>query len=148
MQEKLIKRNPCIGVCSTTYGDDICKGCKRFRHEVSSWTKYSDEEKNIVNRRLEKFKALILNDKFSIVDQQKFELSLKEKGIRYNKELDPICWIIDLLRTKTLTEIILSEFGLELKSAYQNYSITQISDLVHKEFLDFSEAHYDRYIEL
>ena len=148
MQEKLIKRNPCIGVCSTTYGDDICKGCKRFRHEVSSWTKYSDVEKNIVNRRLEKFKALILNDKFSIVDQQKFELRLKEKGIRYNKELDPICWIIDLLRTKTLTEIILSEFGLELKSAYQNYSITQISDLVHKEFLDFSEAHYDRYIEL
>tara|TARA_A100000164_G_scaffold175855_1_gene156180 strand:- start:1256 stop:1702 length:447 start_codon:yes stop_codon:yes gene_type:complete len=148
MEEKLIKRNPCVGVCSTTYGDDICKGCKRFRHEVSSWTKYSDVEKNIVNRRLEKFKALILNDKFSIVDQQKFELSLKEKGIRYNKELDPICWIIDLLRTKTLTEIILSEFGLELKSAYQNYSITQISDLVHKEFLDFSEAHYDRYIEL
>ena len=95
-----------------------------------------------------KFKALILNDKFSIVDQQKFELSLKEKGIRHNKELDPICWIIDLLRTKTLTEIILSEFGLELKSAYQNYSITQISDLVNKEFLDFSEAHYDRYIEL
>ena len=77
MEEKLIKRNPCIGVCSTTYGDDICKGCKRFRHEVSSWTKYSDVEKNIVNRRLEKFKALILNDKFSIVDQQKFELSLK-----------------------------------------------------------------------
>ena len=38
MEEKLIKRNPCIGVCSTTYGDDICKGCKRFRHEVSSWT--------------------------------------------------------------------------------------------------------------
>ena len=148
MEEKLIKRNPCVGVCSTTYGDDICKGCKRFRHEVSSWTKYSDVEKNIVNRRLEKFKALILNDKFSIVDQQKFELSLKEKGIRYNKELDPICWIIDLLRTKTLTETILSEFGLELKSAYQNYSITQISDLVHKEFLDFSEAHYDRYIEL
>ena len=121
MEEKLIKRNPCIGVCSTTYGDDICKGCKRFRHEVSSWTKYSDVEKNIVNRRLEKFKALILNDKFSIVDQQKFELSLKEKGIRHNKEFDPICWIIDLLRTKTLTEIILSEFCLELKIAYQNY---------------------------
>ena len=105
-------------------------------------------EKNIVNRRLEKFKALILNDKFSIVDQQKFELSLKEKGIRHNTELDPICWIIDLLRTKTPTEIVLSEFGLELKSTYQNYSITQISDLVNKEFLDFSEAHYDRYIEL
>ena len=34
MAEKLIKRTPCIGVCSTTYGDDICRGCRRFRHEI------------------------------------------------------------------------------------------------------------------
>ena len=59
-----------------------------------------------------------------------------------------MCWIIDLLRAETITEIILTEFGIKLKDAYQNYSIPQIRDLVNKEFLDFSEAHYDRYIEL
>lgn len=148
MEEKLIKRNPCIGVCSTTYGDDICRGCKRFRHEVSTWTKYSDSEKNIVNRRLEKFKVLILREKFIIFDEEKFKLGLKEKRIHHNKELHPMCWIIDLLRAETITEIILTEFGIKLKDAYQNYSIPQIRDLVNKEFLDFSEAHYDRYIEL
>ena len=30
---------PCLGICSTTYGDDVCKGCKRFVHEVISWNK-------------------------------------------------------------------------------------------------------------
>ena len=46
MEDKIIKRTPCIGVCSTTYGDDICRGCRRFRHEITSWINYSDLEKN------------------------------------------------------------------------------------------------------
>ena len=35
---------------NTTYGDDICRGCRRFRHEITSWINYSDSEKNIINR--------------------------------------------------------------------------------------------------
>ena len=27
-------RTPCVGICSTTYGDDVCRGCKRFSFEV------------------------------------------------------------------------------------------------------------------
>ena len=37
---------PCLGICSTTFGDEVCKGCKRFAHEIVSWTKYSLEERN------------------------------------------------------------------------------------------------------
>ena len=54
MPDKLLKRTPCIGVCSTSYGDHICRGCKRFSHEVTGWIKYSDTEKSIINKRLEK----------------------------------------------------------------------------------------------
>ena len=64
MSNKLIKRTPCIGVCSTSYGDHICRGCKRFSHEVTGWIKYSDAEKSLVNERLQKFKITILEDKF------------------------------------------------------------------------------------
>ena len=67
MEDKIIKRTPCIGVCSTTYGDDICRGCRRFRHEITSWINYSDLEKNIINRRLEKFKIIVLEEKFDSV---------------------------------------------------------------------------------
>ena len=61
---------PCLGICSTTFGDEVCKGCKRFSHEVVSWTKYSLEEREIVNNRLEKFKIKILKNRFKIIDKK------------------------------------------------------------------------------
>ena len=59
---------PCLGICSTTYGDDVCKGCKRFVHEIIGWPTFSQDERALVNDRLEKFKILILKDRFKIVD--------------------------------------------------------------------------------
>ena len=72
---------PCLGICSTTYGDDVCKGCKRFVHEVINWPKYSNDERALVNDRLEKFKITILKEKFTIVDKDLFALRLKENEI-------------------------------------------------------------------
>ncbi|MCA4075779.1 DUF1289 domain-containing protein, partial [Pseudomonas kurunegalensis] len=36
MSNKSIK-TPCVGLCSTVYGDTVCRGCKRFHHEVINW---------------------------------------------------------------------------------------------------------------
>ncbi len=69
--EKKRSATPCLGICSTTFGDEVCKGCKRFSHEVVSWTKYSLEEREIVNDRLEKFKIKILKNRFEIIDENK-----------------------------------------------------------------------------
>ena len=41
-------RTPCIGVCSTVFGDTVCRGCRRFSHEVVNWNAYTDEQKTIV----------------------------------------------------------------------------------------------------
>ena len=68
MKRDYLKKTPCIGICSTTYGDQICRGCKRFAHEVTGWVKYGDAEKDIVNKRLEQFKITILQEKFEIID--------------------------------------------------------------------------------
>ena len=41
-------KTPCVGVCSTVFGDQVCRGCKRFQHEVIEWNGYSDFEKETV----------------------------------------------------------------------------------------------------
>ena len=79
---------PCLGICSTTYGDDVCKGCKRFVHEIISWPKYSQDERALVNDRLEKFKVLILQDRFKVHDKDLFQIKLKENAINRNKQFD------------------------------------------------------------
>lgn len=48
----LLTESPCVGVCSTTFGDDICYGCKRTYLEVIQWNALSDAEKNQINQRL------------------------------------------------------------------------------------------------
>lgn len=37
---------PCIGICSTAIGDDVCRGCARTFGEISFWGELSQAEKD------------------------------------------------------------------------------------------------------
>ena len=43
---------PCIAICSTSQGDDICKGCGRSFDEVQNWTVMTPAEKRGTWRRI------------------------------------------------------------------------------------------------
>ena len=43
---------PCIAICSTSQGDDVCKGCGRSFDEVQHWTVMTPAEKRTVWRRI------------------------------------------------------------------------------------------------
>ena len=45
--------SPCAGYCSTSHGDEICKGCGRTFDEVINWIVYDDAEKDAIWARLE-----------------------------------------------------------------------------------------------
>jgi len=135
---------PCLGICSTTYGDDVCKGCKRFVHEVISWNKYSSHEKEVVNSRLEEFKVLILKERFAIEDPEIFKLKLNENAINFNNALDPLTWIFDLLRAAGSQNLDLSQFGIKVLI---NYDPKKIKDEINDELLELSEAHHQRYFK-
>lgn len=43
---------PCIAICSTSQGDDVCKGCGRSFDEVQHWTAFSPLAKRAVWQRI------------------------------------------------------------------------------------------------
>jgi predicted Fe-S protein YdhL (DUF1289 family) len=43
---------PCIAICSTSQGDDVCKGCGRLFEEVQRWTEMSPGAKRATWRRI------------------------------------------------------------------------------------------------
>ena len=135
---------PCLGICSTTYGDDVCKGCKRFVHEVINWNKYNTKEKEVVNSRLEEFKLLILKERFEILDLSVFKNKLKENAINFNNALDPLTWIFDLLRAAGSQELDLTQFGIKVLITYNPKTI---KDEINDELLKLSEAHHQRYFK-
>jgi predicted Fe-S protein YdhL (DUF1289 family) len=43
---------PCIAICSTSQGDEVCKGCGRTFEEVQRWTSMEPSEKRATWRRI------------------------------------------------------------------------------------------------
>tara|TARA_B100000683_G_C12424606_1_gene529214 strand:+ start:315 stop:764 length:450 start_codon:yes stop_codon:yes gene_type:complete len=142
--QKKRSSTPCLGICSTTFGDEVCKGCKRFAHEIVSWTKYSPEEREIINLRLEKFKIKILKRRFKIIDKELFASKLDEKAINFNHSLDPLTWIFDLFRAAGSQKLNLKDFGIQ---NLINYDPKTIKDEINNELRELSEAHHERYFK-
>ena len=136
---------PCIGICSTTFGDDVCKGCKRFSYEITNWGKFSTDERAVVNSRLEQFKITILEEKFIISDSELFESKMNEFSINFNSSLEPITWIFDLLRASSNKDLNVNDFGVEILPAFSDLSLIELRDLINQEMLQLSEAHYYKF---
>ena len=84
-------KTPCIGLCSTVYGDVVCRGCKRFHHEVVNWNAYDDMEKRAVWRRLETLLAQVMAAKLEVFDPQLLRQQLEARQIRFVPEQSPHC---------------------------------------------------------
>jgi len=50
-------KTPCIGVCSTGLGDDVCRGCGRTLDEIRDWSRMSDADRDEIMRRVDDERA-------------------------------------------------------------------------------------------
>lgn len=46
--------SPCVALCSTALGDEVCRGCGRTFAEVANWVLMSEAEREAVWQRLER----------------------------------------------------------------------------------------------
>lgn len=53
LDRKIASLTPCAGRCSTVFGDAVCRGCRRFNHEVIRWNTYTPEQHTAVWQRLD-----------------------------------------------------------------------------------------------
>ena len=65
---ELLKRTPCVGICSTTYGDLVCRGCKRFAHEIDQWNGYASDQRVLVWERLFKLREGAFSAHAEVID--------------------------------------------------------------------------------
>lgn len=50
---RIASLTPCAGRCSTVFGDSVCRGCRRFNHEVIKWNTYTADQQSAVWHRLD-----------------------------------------------------------------------------------------------
>lgn len=139
-------KTPCVGICSTGIGDSVCRGCKRFAHEVIEWNAYSHEQRLVIAQRLEGFLAMIVQNMIQIHDEKLLLAQIKHQQIGFKPEQNPYCWVFDLLRAGASQIEDLSHYGLSLQPAWKGTPLTLIRDNIDKDFYALSCAHYERYI--
>ena len=139
-------KTPCIGVCSTGIGDSVCRGCKRFAHEVIDWNAYTHEQRLIIAERLESFLAQIVQNMIEVVDEKLLLEQVKHQQIQFKPEQNAYCWVFDLLRAGASQIQDVAVFGLRLQPAWANTPLTTIRDNIDKDFYALSCAYYERYI--
>ncbi|WP_372862242.1 DUF1289 domain-containing protein [Spongiibacter sp.] len=137
---------PCIGVCSTGIGDDVCRGCKRFCHEVINWNSYSQEQKRIIDARLDSFLVQVMQDKVHIVNADLLAWQLQVQRVRYPLHKDPYIWLFQLLRAGAGQIHQPREYGFTVDVNWQDRSLLALREAIDREFFLLSEAHYERYI--
>ena len=140
-------RTPCVGICSTGIGDSVCRGCKRFAHEVIDWNAYSHEQRVIIAQRLEGFLTQVVENIIEVVDARLLLQQIKHQQILFKEEQNPYCWVFDLLRAGASQITDLEAYGLRLQPAWRNASLKEVRDAIDQDFYALSCAYYERYIE-
>ncbi len=138
---------PCVGICSSGIGDDVCRGCKRFAHEVINWNAYTEDERALIQQRLDRFLVQIIELKVEIIDRQRLMLVLKQERVAFDESRDPHFWIHHLLKARHHDCLNAELWGFRVRRPYQHLSCAALHEMIDKEVYKLSLAHYERYIQ-
>lgn len=140
-------KTPCIGICSTTsVGDRVCRGCKRYAFEVVRWNGYDAAAKEAVLRRVEMLVCQILQNKVKIFSVPALRKGVERAGVPYDPSLSPYCWLHNLLKKHHARIGDLKRYGCCALPAFEGLGVAELSGKIEEELLALCAAHYDRYL--
>ena len=138
---------PCVGICSTTYGDLVCRGCKRYAHEIVQWNGYDEAQQQLVWQRLKSMRDEVLGQVVECVDQQRFQNYCQHADLTASQFSDLLYSAVVHLVQNTRS---LAAAGLEFSEAWRpSQQTTETDSLAALQALDAesfvrAQAHYER----
>ncbi|MCY3820448.1 MAG: DUF1289 domain-containing protein [Gammaproteobacteria bacterium] len=138
-----MRQTPCIGICSTTYGDLICRGCKRFAHEVTGWNGYADGQRIAVWRRLKDLRDAAVAE-YVLIDNEAvlFEAAASLK-IAPAPDWSGLSAAYEILR-RIRGRPDLASLGLARSSFAAGIAAEELFGAIDREFYARATAAYER----
>ncbi|KPB63520.1 putative Fe-S protein [Pseudomonas amygdali pv. myricae] len=124
----------------------MCRGCKRFHHEVIHWNGYNDDEKRAVWLRLEQLLVQVMTAKLEVFDADKLRAQLTQRKIRFVPHQSEYCWAYQLIARGARVISQVEAYGFVLLPEFRDWTLPELRDAIDREFFLLSEAHYQRYI--
>ena len=144
-QTDAFKGSPCVGRCSTVYGDSVCRGCKRFIHEITQWNQYSNKQKELVWRRLEHIISTVVPRWVNIEYPDRLGEFLQHHAIRYDSHLPPTAWALVCIEAFPYHLRELPKAGIRLKNEQLLRKDKQtVLEALQRELYEVSLAYHQR----
>ena len=67
--------------------------------------------------------------------------------IKFEEDVNPLCWVFDLLRTGSQSIQDPVDFGFDLLEGTQR-NLSDLKKIIEQELFELSEAHYQRYFKV
>ena len=136
---------PCIGVCSTIYGDDICRGCHRNFEEIIKWNQLSPEQRLVIQTRLDNLQNKFTKKYLEITNINLLIKSLTDFKINHRNSENNLNFAYKLLKkasSKINVENI-SQYGVSIKNQGKKLTINQILTEIDESIYTESEANFN-----
>lgn len=137
------RTSPCIGICSTTFGDLVCRGCKRFAHEVVDWNRYDVDQRQAIWRRLAELRDASVAGFLSVHDADALQAAAARLHIAPMPEQSVLTLAYETLR-RTRGAPQLAALGLTVSEAGAAVAPEQLFASISREFLTRATAAYER----
>jgi predicted Fe-S protein YdhL (DUF1289 family) len=109
---------PCVGVCSTIYGDLICRGCFRHYQDVIDWNTFDATQKTTLLNALDALVTGVLAESIEIIDPALLQAKCAQYHIKIRLSWNPYTWIHALLRAGADKMNTPEKYGFRLKATH------------------------------
>lgn len=141
----MLRRTPCIGICSTTYGDLVCRGCKRFAHEIVQWNAFDAEQRGAVWRRLLSLRSGAVAMVLEVRDAAALRDAARRLGLEPG-DLDDYNLLYEALRRLQwrARAVGAAELGVRARPGQEDADVAGWLARIDQELYERSVADYER----
>ena len=138
-ERRIPSLTPCAGRCSTVFGDLVCRGCRRFNHEVIQWNTYTAEQRLAVWKRLDAQLGQILIPLLPHANLQHIDGFIHSKHVRVLDSASTGRKLYHALKICEKNKHLAEESGLGI----QNAQVKPIWDEFERRVLALAKASYE-----
>lgn len=138
-------KTPCVGLCSTVYGDAVCRGCKRYDYEIIDWNAYNNEQQQVVWQRLENLLEQVMSDKLIVQNRELLKDKLIKHNIRFRPQQSSYYWAYQLLLKGSRLIKNIDAYGIQLLPPYNEKALWELREQIDIDFFAISEKNYPKY---
>lgn len=128
--------SPCVGLCSTTLGDRVCRGCQRADTEIRDWFGFDAAERARRMAELDALRETVAGRYLRLVDAVALDDRLRRHRIRFREEQPGLSRAVELLRVGRERIRDLARYGLAPQMSAEGLTVAELHARIAAELAE------------